>query len=513
MTDTVLPHALADLTLDEVVAHWAKATPERPVLEFDPVFGLDPITWGQFEAHVQGCAEGLEDTIAPGEAVGVVCDDSPEFHILVNALWRRSAGILLINRTWGKAVISDLLKLTGCAVLFSPRKDLDAKRYPAFEVCGIPPRSRSSAPISRSEGNSDAIAIYATTSGTTDNPKCVPISHRQIRSAYHSCLGVRDFSSVRKAASLFPLNGIGVLGVCFLLPREIGAATYVFPPFNIATISGSWKNLFVQGVDFVYLVPALVRLLNRIAIPVLRGRRVMAFCAAAPVDENDLRSLERTYPLTVYNVYGLTELTFAVFFGCRAENGGPSNSIGYPLGVEAKILDGEECPVDEGELYLRGPMLTEGYLHNSAATAEMWTTDGWLKTGDLARRDAAGRYYISGRIKEAVIRGASFITYMSWSTTCAKHQVSSTPVLSRRDLPSGDELCAVVHADGNVASAHLLLWIKEHVGEEKVPNVLFVWRRELPRNANGKILRKDLATLYANDLLSDDVPSSIGTTR
>lgn len=505
MTDKVLPIAFPDLTLDSVIAHWAKVTPERFALMFEPSIGEDPVTWREFEDYVQGCAEVIGDTISSGDAVGLVCDDAPEFHILVNALWRCGAGVLLINRTWGDAVVADLLNLVDTDVLFSPGAQEEDERYPNCVVRGFPSRRRAADIIPCLVGDPDAIAIYATTSGTTDDPKCVPITHRQIRSAYRACLEVRDFARVRKAASLFPLNGLGVLGVCFLLPREIGAGTYVFPPFTIATISRSWKSLFTQRVDFVYLVPALVRLLNSLDIPIEDESQAMAFCAAAPVAESDLRRFEEKYPIIVYNAYGLTELTFAVFFGCRTEDGKASDSIGYPLGVEARIFDEMGRPVDEGELYLRGPMLTEGYLHNATSTAKMWTDDGWLKTGDLARRDTEGRYYICGRIKEAVIRGG--ILYYLHEL---EHYFRQAPgvidvcAFKGRDMPSGDELCAVVHVDDGVERTPLLQWLKENVGKEKIPNTLFFWRRELPRNSNGKIMRKELAAMHIEGHLGDE---------
>jgi len=498
--DTIAP---LDLTLDEVVGFWAKKKPTAHALAFDVSLATPALSWQDLEDYIQGLEEEFDRKIVSNDVIGVVCDDSADIHILLNALWRCGAAVLLINRTWGDAVVSDLLTLTQCSIVFTSRQ-IDLPKYPNQNVLMFPKRRMPTHKHARQKGDPNSVAIYATTSGTTDDPKCVPITHKQIRSAYHSCLAVRDFSTVKRAASMFPLNGIGVLGVCFLLPREMGASTFVLPPFTISTISASWKTLFHHKVDFVYLVPALVRLLNSLSIQVKTKRNVMAFCAAAPVSLEDLQTLERKYPITVFNAYGLTELTFAVFFGCRDDDNLASDSIGFPIGIEAKILDEDGTPSDRGELYLRGPMLTDGYFNNPSATDAVWVA-GWLKTGDLAVRNPDGQHFICGRLKDAVIRGG-ILFYLHELEYYFRNApgVIDVCAFKGRDLPSGDELCAVVHTESAIDRSDLLAWVKQHIGEEKVPNKLFLWQRELPRNSNGKILRKELSDMYIDGVLKDE---------
>lgn len=491
-SDSVVPPA--HLTLDRVITHWARCQGQAPALEYDD--GSVVLTFAQLEERICALATSLSQAVKPGAVVAVVCDDSPEFHVLLNALWRCQASVLLINRQWGDAVVNDLLCLTGAACVFASEPTTDVS-YSALVRPFPPPASHAS--WTSSNGDLDAVAIYATTSGTTDDPKCVPITHRQIRAAYRTCLEVLDFGSVRRAASLFPINGIGVLGVCFLLPREIGAATRVFPPFAMTNVQRSWQGVIGGDVDFVYVVPPLVRLLN--ALPPMRpsDKQVLVLCAAAPVREYELRTLERKFPVRAFNAYGLTEMTFAVFFGCRDFGDVASESIGYPVGIDAKIVGEDGEVVDgptSGELYLRGPMLTAGYLHNPAATANIWV-DGWLRTGDLAERDAQGRYYIRGRLKDVVVRGGVLCYFHE-----LEHYARRAPgvidacAFKGRDLPSGDELCLVVQINAPTEAGDLMRWIRDEIGAEKVPNVLAVWAKELPRNSNGKVLRNVLARLH-----------------
>jgi acyl-CoA synthetase (AMP-forming)/AMP-acid ligase II len=494
------------LTLDGVVSWWAQVRPDEPALRC-AIDATPELTWSGFADRVEATAALLGRRIKPDAAVAVVCSTGIELHVLVNALWRAGVAVLLLDRNWGPAIVEDLVRLVDCERIFAPAGWAAAgsaeelvERYP------LGPGSADGLDWSPPSPDVDRIALYATTSGTTDNPKCVAISHRKIRSAYDCCLRARDFSGVKEAACLFELNSLGILGVCFLLPREVGAATTIYPTFNIANIAELWATVIDDAPDFVYLVPPLVRLLN--ALPAVahsaQGKRVLAFCSAAPVAEAELRKLEARYPLEVYNCYGLTELTFAVFFGCRAHDGGASESIGEALGFDARLLDAEGREIDgigSGEMQIAGPMLTAGYHRNPEGTAACW--DGrWLRTGDIAERDGEGRYRIRGRLKDVVLRGG-YTCYLGELEHYLRRvpEVVDVCAFRGRDLPSGDELCVLVQADGRVEPDTLMRWINANLGTAKVPNKLYVSAQALPRNSNGKIDRNRLTRLHLDGAL------------
>ncbi|HEY0310971.1 MAG TPA: class I adenylate-forming enzyme family protein [Allosphingosinicella sp.] len=500
--------APTELTLDGVAAYWASRRPDDMALRCTAAGAEEQLDWRGFDAEVAAAAGMLRSDIAAGKPVAIVCATGIAFHVLVNALWRLGAGVLLIDRNWGPAIVEDLIALVGCRTIFAQAGWSAAGRY-AAAIRPYPARACADgatfAPLPPSV-DPDAVALYAATSGTTDNPKCVAITHRRIRSAYRACLSVHDFAAVERCACLFELNSLGILGVCFLLPREVGAGTTIYPSFTIANAARAWRAATEDGTDFVYLVPPLVRLLNALP-PRPGGRPILAFCSAAPVAEPELRSLEAAYPVTVYNSYGLTELTFAVFFGCRATDGGASESIGYPVDIRARLIDAEERDLSgpgAGELLIAGPMLTDGYLHNPAGTEASWS-EGWLKTGDIAERDADGRYYIRGRLKDVVLRGG--YTYYLGEF---EHYLRRAPnvvdacAFRGRDLPSGDELCVVVQVSEPVEEGVLLDWVRDNLGPTKLPNALYVWQRGLPRNSNGKIQRNLLMQMHREGRLREE---------
>lgn len=491
--------APAGLTLDGVVAHWARLSPGGAALACRAAGALQALDWSLFERAIGATAARLAGAVAPGEPVALVCATGTDFHILVNALWRVGAGVLLLDRNWGPAIVDDLVRLVGCRAIYAPAGWSAAGAGSGAEVRPYPDTGASADdPLAPPSTDVDAIALYATTSGTTNNPKCVAISHRRIRAAYACCLDVHDFAAVRRCACMFELNSLGILGVCFLLPREVGAESTIYPVFSIANIASIWRSV-LESADFVYLVPPLVRLLN--ALPAAGDGRppILAFCSAAPVAEHELRALEARFPLRLFNSYGLTELTFAVFFGCRAADGGASGSIGHPVGIEARLVDAEGRDIagpGRGQLLIAGPMLTDGYLHNPAATAESWE-GRWLRTGDLAERDARGAYAIVGRIKDVVLRGG-YTYYLGELEHYLRRApgVADVCAFPGRDLPSGDELCVMVQARGAVSREELLGWIRDNMGASKLPNALYVSEAPLPRNSNGKIDRKLLVRMH-----------------
>ena len=502
-----------ELRLDQVVAHWAIRRPGRAALRWNDADGMRELSWRGFEDAIAHSAARLAQSIGAGERVAVVCANGAPFHVLVNALWRLGAGVVLIDRNWGPALVDDLLTLLNCRALFADPAQAPSPLPPGVARHAIPapdvapPRAVRAEVERGGAADADSVALYATTSGTTDNPKCVAITHRQIRTAYRGCLNQHDFSGFRFSACLFDVNSLGVLGVCFLMPRETGCGTRLFASFSLANVRATWSSLLAEPIDFVYLVPPLVRLLNTLAAqPLARVQRMLAFCSAAPVSITELNALESRFPLTVFNCYGLTELTFAVFFGCRGDDGSPSDSIGHARCIHARLVDDTGRGVDgagQGEMYITGPMQTSAYVANERATRAGWQ-DGWLKTGDIAERDAQGRFYIRGRKKDVVLRGG--YTYYLHEL---EHYLRRVPEIvdacafKGRDLPSGDELCVVVQVAGKIDPDSLLQWIRSSMGSNKAPNTLYCAQRSLPRNSNGKILRQVLSGMHLDGSMAE----------
>lgn len=203
------------------------------------------------------------------------------------------------------------------------------------------------------------------------------------------------------------------------------------------------------------------------------------------------------------NGWGMTETTATVTthsgedYINRPESCGPAVAV-----ADLKIMDADgrhELPAGEvGELWARGPMIVKGYWNKPEATAATFV-DGWVRTGDLARLDEEGFCFIVDRAKDMVIRGGENIYSSEVENVLYDHPaVTDCALIGIPHRTLGEEPAAVVHlAPGTSASeAELQQWVRERLAAFKVPVAIRFCDEMLPRNANGKILKRDLKTYF-----------------
>jgi long-chain acyl-CoA synthetase len=172
-------------------------------------------------------------------------------------------------------------------------------------------------------------------------------------------------------------------------------------------------------------------------------------------------------------------------------------SIGVPVwGVQMSLVDGEWKPVpegQEGEIAIRGHNIMKGYYGKPDATAEVMH-EGWFRTGDIARRDADGYYYIVDRAKDMIIRGGFNVYPREVEEVLMTHPaVSLAAVVGVKDDQYGEEVKAyVIKAPGaSETEADLVEWAREQMAAHKYPRMV-EFRDSLPMNATGKILKREL---------------------
>ena len=226
----------------------------------------------------------------------------------------------------------------------------------------------------------------------------------------------------------------------------------------------------------------------------------------APSAPELVRKIRDVFGALPGNGWGMTE-TMATVTGHSSEDYlNRPTSCGPPVAVaDLKIMseDGEtELPVGEvGELWARGPMVVKGYWNNPEATAETFV-DGWVRTGDLARLDDEGFCYIVDRAKDMILRGGENIYSSEVENVMYDHPAVTDVALVGIPHPTlGEEPAAVVHlAPGTSASeGELQAFVAARIARFKVPVRILFSQDTLPRNANGKILKKDLKVLFEEE--------------
>ncbi len=222
----------------------------------------------------------------------------------------------------------------------------------------------------------------------------------------------------------------------------------------------------------------------------------------APSAPELVRRLKQRFPkLTPGQGWGMTETSATATSNVAEDYERKPESCGVPTPTgEVRIVgaNGETMPPGEiGELWYRGPIVVRGYWNKPEATAETFT-DGWVKTGDLARVDEEGFVYIVDRAKDMLIRGGENIYCVEVENALYDHPaVMDAAVIGIPHRTLGEEPAAIVHLkDGTRATEEELRhFVAQKLAAFKVPVKIVFLPETLPRNPNGKIMKKDLKSV------------------
>jgi long-chain acyl-CoA synthetase len=262
-----------------------------------------------------------------------------------------------------------------------------------------------------------------------------------------------------------------------------------------------WDWVLQQECSWINLVPTIIAyLLNSSdSSPVqpqdLKGVR-FARSASAPLPPKHHRAFEKRFGITVIEAMGMTESASVVFCNPhdqRRRYGSP----GLPCGVTAKIVDAEGQEVGDGitgEICFSGANVMSGYYKAEEETRKAFDAKGWLKTGDLGYRDAEGFYFVTGRLKELIIKGGENIAPREIDEILLQHPaVLDAACVGIPDKNYGQEImaCMILREGSACSEEEMRNFCLERLGRFKSPKVLrFV--DHLPRGPSGKVQRLKL---------------------
>lgn len=343
----------------------------------------------------------------------------------------------------------------------------------------------------------DDLADVMYTSGTTGLPKGVAVRHRNIALIPNNeppWTGERWLH----ASPLFTFAGIGFI----YNPMKMGMTGMYQARFD----AGRWLSYVErERPTMAFIVPAMAQLLvnhERWAEADLSSLVLLSVGSAPLPPETLFALLERLPDTSVSNSYGMTEAGPAFCVMPKEEAGRRVGSVGLPMPpMEVRIVDpatGAEVPVgEEGEVLIRLEGRQREYYRDPEATARTWE-DGWLHTGDVGRLDADGFLYIAGRIKDVIIRGGNNIHAGDVEAVLYEHPgVLEAAAVGIAHPTLGEDVGAAVVPKPGAAldPAELTEFCRERLADYKVPRrVLLV--DELPRNATGKVVKRELSTLF-----------------
>lgn len=448
------------------------------------------LTWGELVQQSHTVAQTLRTCgVGEGSRCAVAMVDHPDLLPTVLAVWRCGGVVVPVDRQWGDGTRHAVLAHSGVDLLVDV-----ARRNRVRHTIARPERPELPADTS----------MISYTSGSTSDPKGVVLAHQHICHAYEAgshalvdLLGQRP----RRFGVSMRMSGLGILGMNYLWPAVLGATVVVLPELGLVSAPSYWSALRAREVDVTYLVPPLVELLNRTAHDADGDDTVTCLSGGAPLSVAAQDRFQTRFRAILLNIYGLTEVSFAAFFGHREPLGKATPSIGAPATVEARLRDRDGNIVigaGEGELELAGAAVSYGYYDNAKANAELFQA-GWLRTGDLASRDAAGRYRIVGRKKDVATKGA-FSIYLHEIEEVANSLpgvLESAAV--RLELPAGEDIGLIVrhHHDGDVETDEIQYELESRLGRQRAPRRIVVTAQAIPRIGQSKIDRRAALALWS----------------
>jgi fatty-acyl-CoA synthase len=340
----------------------------------------------------------------------------------------------------------------------------------------------------------DDLADIMYTSGTTGLPKGVAVRHRNVAMIPNNEPNWTGAGWIH-GAPMFTFAGIAFI----YNPMKMGLVGLYLPRFDAAR----WLDLVAEErPHMAFLVPAMAELLvahPRFGEPDLSSLRAVSIGSAPLAPRTLLRLQERLPDATVSNSYGMTEAGPAYIVMPRDEVTKRIGSVGKPIGpMQLKVIreDGTDCePREVGELLTRMEGAQREYYRDPDATANTWTADGWLRSGDLAYLDEDGFLYIAGRKKDMIIRGGHNVYPTDIEAVLLEHpDVREAAVVGIPHAVLGEDIAAhVVLRDGVPEDPDgLLAFCAERLADYKRPRRL-QFTAELPRNATGKVMKHKLA--------------------
>ena len=498
-------------TLFEAIARHAARAPQAPALILPDGTATSYLLLHRQIEQIGGqlarAGIGLQDWVA------ILLPDGPDLAITVAAVSCNATAVPL-NPNLTALELEDLFAYPQIkAVILSgnPRNDareIAARRgicqFTATEesgdvrlvLCSSPPDpERLSRP-----SQSDDVAMVLRTSGTTDRPKLVAVTHRNLLSTAAAIQDWFALTTSDRVLGLMPLYYAVGLKVSLFTPLIVGAGI-ACPVRSAGADFARWLAAFEP--TWYSAGPTLQRSVLESALALGRGgiRHRLRFIhsGAAPLPDAVHDGLEEFFGVPVLQTYGLSEVGL-VAANTFAPTGRKRGTVGKvrPGELAIRAEDGRILAAGElGEIVVQGPCVTPGYVDDSAANQNAFA-NGWFRTGDLGCIDKDGFLTIVGRLKELINRGGEKIAPAEVDAALLRHPaVAEAAAFAVAHARLGEDLAAavVLRPAQEVTALELRRFLGAALAPFKVPRRIH-FATALPKGETGKVLRQDLATMF-----------------
>ena len=459
----------------------------------------ETLQWEGLQHHSATIAADLTaQGIAKGESVAVIHPNSLEG---IKALYAALYGgfrVTMINLAAGPEAIRYALEHSEARVAFvheSQRETFEATRPEGlhlFEATG------AAAPLHDVAAEDDALLMY--TSGTTGRPKGVVHTQASLLAGGWTVSTAHELTPKDRGMGVLPFYHINGLCVSVMGSLVSGGSLAMVSRFSASQF---WDQVDLGEVTWFSVVPTIIsHLLHGAPEPTDASKARLRFArsASSALAVETQRAFQDRFGLSIVESLGLTETAAQCLVNPLDPTLHKIGSAGKAISNDARIADGtgKECPRGtEGEIQIRGPNVMKEYLKNPEATADTFHGD-WLRTGDLGRMDEGGYVFVTGRLKELIIKGGENIAPREIDEALYEHPDVVEAAAFARPCPRyGERVEAAVRLreTSQATPDELRTLCQVRVGAFKAPDRVHILP-ELPKGPSGKIQR-----LYLNKML------------
>ena len=356
-----------------------------------------------------------------------------------------------------------------------------------------PAKSKPNAPIESPKADSIGVLMY--TSGTTGNPKGVMLSHHNLLAAGHFISTGHGITKQDRALCVLPIYHIN--GLCVTVMGTTVSASMLVLPHKFS-VSSFWSHIAAYKCSWFSAVPTqFAYILNHPESTEDLSYLRFARSASAPLSPEIHRRFEERFNIPIIETMGLTETGSQITTNPMPPAIRKIGSPGTAFGNEIMIADDTLAAVPTGtigEILVRGANVMQGYLNQPEETAKTISPDGWLRTGDLGYLDQDGYVFVSGRIKELIIKGGENIAPREIDEALLEHEAvleAAAFAVPCENYGERVEACIRLKEQMHASAPDLLAHCQTRLGKFKSPDTIHILE-DLPKGPSGKVQRLKL---------------------
>jgi acyl-CoA synthetase (AMP-forming)/AMP-acid ligase II len=505
--------AVAPRRIHEALLPWAESHPQHIALRDDFL----SLSYRELPAAIDAVAQRLAAAgVRPGDRLLLVAENCVALALAILAASRLDAWSATVNARLSSREIDNFLEHSGArrAIYFgaaSPAaaahgaaRGAEREDWPVIGQVLVGPLNPAAKTESVHQSGAEQVAVLVYTSGTTGAPKAVMLSHANLLFIGNNNRNMRRLAPGDEVYGVLPLSHVYGLSALLVACLISGATLRLVPRFSEAALA---QALAAGEISVMHGAPAMYAKLlawgeasgKPGGKPLSAPRLRIAQSGGAPLSATLKADFEKTFGIPLHNGYGMTEAAPSI---CQTRIEAPRAdcSVGMPIpGIEVRLHGAESNPEGVGEIQVRGPNVMKGYYRAPELSAEAFSADGWLCTGDLGRIDADGAYHVVGRSKELIIRSGFNVYPVEVEGVLNAHPDIVQSAVVGRAVEGNEEVVAFIEIarDAKAPSQEQLRdYLRERLSPYKLPSEIVVLE-QLPAAATGKILKKELQRMAA----------------